>query len=302
MAKRMKFKKGFVFPILGAIALIFALYSVLSRKTEVKQVPIHQPPVASYVQSIAGMGVVEPSSELISVGCDLPGIVRHVWVKVGQHVAAGAPLFELDTRDIQAQINVLKASLATAKILADDAKTQFDMVEALSDKRAVSKEEYNRRYFAATSSKARVDETLQRLKEAQTTLEKMTVKAPISGEILSLNVRPGEYVTTVPQAEPAVRMGDTRVLHVRVEIDEQNATKVNPNASATAMPRGNAGQKISLKFVKFEPYMRAKQNLSTSGQRVDARVLQVVYAVKSSAVLLFVGQQMDVYIASGNAQ
>ncbi len=302
MEKRMILKRGYVIPVLGIIALVFALYSVLSRKPSEKQQPINQPPVATYAKSIAGMGVIEPASELISVGCDLPGIVRQVWVKVGQKVTAGTPLFELDKRDIQAQINVLKASLETARIQADDARIQFEMVEGLSDKRAVSKDEYNRRYFAATSNKARVEEMRQRLKEAQTTLEKMTIKAPISGEILSLNVRPGEYVTSTSPTEPAVRIGDTSVLHVRVEIDEQHATKVKASFPATAMPRGNSDQKISLIFVKFEPYMRAKQNLSTSGQRVDARVLQVVYAVKSSEVPLFVGQQMDVYIESGSSK
>jgi hypothetical protein len=91
-------------------------------------------------------------------------------------------------------------------------------------------------------------------------------------------------------------MGDTSTLYVRVEIDEQNAHDITPSASATATLRGDVTQKIPLKFVRFEPYVKPKVNLATGGQRVDSRVLQIIYAISAKDDRIFVGQQMDVFI------
>ena len=52
-----------------------------------------------------------------------------------------------------------------------------------------------------------------------------------------------------------------------------------------------------LEFVRFEPYVIPKKSLTgDTTERVDTRVLQVVYRVKDPNAPLYVGQQMDVYI------
>src|SRR5258708_40357599 len=52
-----------------------------------------------------------------------------------------------------------------------------------------------------------------------------------------------------------------------------------------------------LKFVRFEPFVLPKKSLTgDSTERVDTRVLQVIYRVERDDLRLFVGQQMDVFI------
>ena len=64
-----------------------------------------------------------------------------------------------------------------------------------------------------------------------------------------------------------------------------------------ASPRGNGSLRIPLDFVRFEPYVIPKKSLTgDSTERVDTRVLQVIYRVKDQNDSLYVGQQMDVYI------
>jgi hypothetical protein len=93
-----------------------------------------------------------------------------------------------------------------------------------------------------------------------------------------------------------MRMGDTSVRHVRVEIDEENALQVRAGSSAKGFLRGATDQPLALTFVRFEPYAKPKQNLAVAGQRVDTRVIQVIYALPVQTPLLFVGQQLDVFI------
>jgi hypothetical protein len=86
-------------------------------------------------------------------------------------------------------------------------------------------------------------------------------------------------------------------LYVRVDVDEHEAWRVQPEAKATAAVRGNANLKSPLAFVRFEPFILPKKSLTgDSTERVDTRVLQVIYRVEDDNPHLFVGQQMDVFI------
>jgi HlyD family secretion protein len=296
MSQYMTKTKGWKLPLVAAAGMIFALVTVLGRAETPAREPVTPPPQSSYEQSVAGIGVVEPKSEIIAIGSEIPGVVRTVHVKVGDKVGVNDPLFTLDERDINAQINTLDAALASARVQADDTATQFSLVESVQDKRAVSRDDYNRRKFAHALAKTRVAEIEAQLLQAQTTKSRLTVRAPIVGEILSLDVRPGEFAVAGVPAIPLLRMGDTGTLHVRVEIDEENAGRVKPGMAAHGFKRGDTTTAIPLQFVRFEPFIRPKQNLAVSGQRVDTRVLQVIYAMPTHDKNVFVGEQMDVFV------
>jgi len=82
-------------------------------------------------------------------------------------------------------------------------------------------------------------------------------------------------------------LGSVTPLHVRVDVDEHDAWRVRGGALAAASPRGNGSIRIPLEFVRFEPYVIPKKSLTgDSTERVDTRVLQVIYRVKDQNVLL----------------
>src|SRR5207249_3380890 len=94
-----------------------------------------------------------------------------------------------------------------------------------------------------------------------------------------------------------ILLGRLKPLHIRVDVDEHEAWRVYPDAKAAAAVRGNANLKAPLTFVRFEPFVVPKKSLTgDSTERVDTRVLQVIYRVEGDALPLFVGQQMDVFI------
>ncbi len=290
--------KPWLMPILSAVGLVFALTVILTRPEAEPKKPLVPPPASPYEQRVAGLGVVEPQSELIAVGTELPGVVRDVFVRVGDDVSASTPLFRLDTRATEAQIARLRASLAVARSQAADASAQYAPVRDVSARMAVAQDEINRRKFAARTAAARVAELEAQLNEAETTLQRLTVVAPIDGQILDLEVRPGEFAQAGVLAIPLVRMGDATTLHVRVEIDEENLGRFQPDTPAVAYRRGQTDLSLKLNFVRQEPFVQAKQNLSSAaGQRVDTRVSQLVYALDSANTAKpLVGEQLDVFI------
>jgi HlyD family secretion protein len=86
-------------------------------------------------------------------------------------------------------------------------------------------------------------------------------------------------------------------LHVRVDIDENDAWRVRPEAPAVAFVRGNRALETPVQFVRFEPYVVPKRSLTgETTERVDTRVLQVLYRFHPGDLPVYVGQQMDVFI------
>jgi HlyD family secretion protein len=94
-------------------------------------------------------------------------------------------------------------------------------------------------------------------------------------------------------------MGEVVQLHVRVDIDENDAWRVQPGGKAEAVERGNSSRRAALEFVRFEPYVIPKKSLTgDSTERVDTRVLQAIYRFTDRRGPLYVGQQMDIFIAA----
>ena len=133
---------------------------------------------------------------------------------------------------------------------------------------------------------------------AEVMLDKISVYAPVDGRVLKVRVRPGEFVSagTVASLSP-ILMGSDSPLYLRVTIDENDLWRFTPTAKATAVLRSNKEITFPLRFVRVEPYVQPKQNLTGDmNERVDTRVLEVIYAIDGSASNVFIGQQLDVFI------
>lgn len=296
MFKFWRSTRGWKLPIVALSALSFALFTVLSRADVPKKEPDAPPPEGRFERSVAGIGVIEPKGELVAIGTEISGLVSEIHVKAGDRVQKGAALFSLDMRDINAKIDTYFSVLESARIIAADAEDKFKILQEVRNPQSISKDEYNRAKFAAEIAQAQVKEAESQYTQAFVTQERMTVRAPSAGTILDVNIRPGEYASAGAVTPPLIRMGDLSTLHVRVEIDEENAGRITPAAQAEGLLRGAADQGYPLTYIRTEPYVEPKQNLAVAGQRVDTRVLQILYALPSDAQRLYAGQQMDVFI------
>jgi multidrug efflux pump subunit AcrA (membrane-fusion protein) len=136
-----------------------------------------------------------------------------------------------------------------------------------------------------------------RVQSVQVDLERSIVRAPLDAEVLQVKVHVGEFAPAAATANPLILLGRSKPLHVRVDVDEHEAWRVHEGAHAVGHVRGNADLKAPLQFVRFEPFVVPKRSLTgDSTERVDTRVLQIIYRVERDDVPLFVGQQLDVFI------
>jgi hypothetical protein len=86
-------------------------------------------------------------------------------------------------------------------------------------------------------------------------------------------------------------------LQVRAEVDEVNAPLVASQRPAVAYLKGNTAQAMPLTFVRIEPYIVPKKSLTgDNNERVDTRVLQIIYRFDRPGFPVYAGQQVDVFI------
>jgi multidrug efflux pump subunit AcrA (membrane-fusion protein) len=303
-----------IIPGLALAAVVFGLGMVVQNHPKREStVPPSAPPARPYEHAVAAVGLVETSTENIAVGTPISEVVTEVTAVVGLSVKAGDVLFKLDDRQLRADLAARQAEVAVAesqvKVDAanlDDLRRQLGFVESLTDKRAISEEEVTRRRSAVETAQARVAQARARVLSAsaqvkvmETQIDRSVVRAPVDGEVLQVKIHPGEFAPAGVTAVPLVLLGRSRPLYLRVDVDEHEAWRVRPEAKATAAVRGNADLKTGLSFIRYEPFVIPKKSLTgDSTERVDTRVLQIIYRIEDT-LPLFVGQQMDVFIQDG---
>ncbi len=183
---------------------------------------------------VAASGIVEASTGTIAVGTPVPGVVSRMDVAWGDHVAQGQSLFHIDDRDIAdtraaavAQLAIAKAGLPPAaqhldaanRLRADGFVTVQDLVQRRAD------------YAAAQSAVAAARAQIARI---DTEIGRRTVHAPVTGRILKINVRRGEFADSMAGASPVILMGGDDPLYVRADVDEHDAWRVKPGTAATS--------------------------------------------------------------------
>lgn len=353
----------YLMPAVAGILVVFAIgYALYVQRVEPKSPPPVSPSVSPFGHTVAGAGMVEPSTEAsvngyIAVGTQLGGLVTQVHARIGHDVKKGQLLFELDRRlteaDLQvrmaalenaeaqlrklerqprseevppseAQVRVAEANLKSAKDVRERDREMISRgsAEAISPQDMTAHEAS---YRAALAQLAVAQANLALLKagawdadkliaytavkqarvqveQDKTALDLLQVRAPVDGTILQVNVRPGEYVATMP-GQALIMMGSLKPLHIRVNIDEEDIPRLRLGAPARAKLRGDARQEeILMTFVRLEPYVMPKTSLTgTNIERVDTRVVQLVYAIDPENKLVrekkvLVGQLLDVFI------
>jgi len=328
--------------------------------TPSRAVPILSAPVPQALPApqIGAVGLVEPSSQEISIGTDISGTVSKVFAVPGVKVSKGDPLFALDSRmaeavvaqrrrdlaaaearlalargrvpGLEAEVQAALTAVEAARAEKDDATDVVRIASGLNSGDTISAREITRRRNVLRTAEARYAEASARLslaqanlalydeakgganiaielaaieqaratlKLAQTDLELRTVNAPIDGEVLRVNINPGEFALAGAVTQPLIVMGRTDPMHVRIDIDEADIARYRPGARAVASLRGDTVRKLRLSFVRAEPLVVPKRALSgLTTERVDTRVMQLIYAIVEDGLAILPGQQVDVLI------
>lgn len=282
----------------SAAGLVFGIALVLYLDVRPPQPPPpFPPPKKVFARGIGASGIVIARHKTTSLGVPVSGLVKKVFVDVWDRVEAGSPLFALDDRELYAQLVASRSQVRMKTAQLDRAREQYACLKAVTDRRAVRMQDLKDRFLDFKVAEADLGTAEAEVEQAARLIERLTVRAPIAGTILQVNIREGEYAPAGSPTPPML-LGNIDDVWVRADVDEQVAPRVRPGRPAVGYIKGDATRPIPLEFVRIEPYVIPKESLTgSSTERVDTRVLQVIYQFGNpSDRLIYVGQQIDLFI------
>ena len=243
--------------------------------------------------------------------------------------AAQAQLDKLKAQPRKEEVPPSKAKVKVAQANLNLQRDLADRIRRLIATQSASEEDYRQRTLSAAVAeqqllqartelellkagawepdkeiaRAQVALAKAQIEQIKTDLDRSLVRAPVDGKVLQVNVREGEFVGA-PPSQALVVLGSVKNLHVRVDIDEHDIPRAyrffRKGVPAYASPRGDPSQRYPLSFVRVQPYVVPKKSLTGDNtERVDTRVLQVIYRVARDEPGLYVGMQVDVFLDTG---
>ncbi len=192
-----------IFLILGALVIVAIVVFLVasngsaSKGEDVKTVPIKK---GNIVDKALAIGKIEPKRE-ISVKSKISGIIKKIYVEIGDPVKIGDPLFDIAPDPTPLEYAEAKRQVELAQVDYDDVKREFNRAGSLKDKQLISNQEYESYKSKNESGQLRLDLAKERLALIETGRTEVAdrkidniIKSTVNGTILSLEVEEGDPV------------------------------------------------------------------------------------------------------------
>src|SRR6202165_3775047 len=240
-------KKRTKWSVVGVIVLAVVIIGVTSamkgrnNATEVRMEKVRR---RNFVASVTASGQVQPHTK-VNVSADISGRIVRLAIKEGQVVTKGQFLLEIDPSQYRANVESATAAVASARSQSAQAKPalaqaqrNYDRLMALkkANPTLVSDEQLEQLRTQAEVAQAQleaanhaIDQATASYRDAQSSLNKTTISAPMSGRVTGLSVGGGETAiqgTFNKDAATMLTISDMSVLETKVKVDETDVSRI----------------------------------------------------------------------------
>ncbi|HEX5829688.1 MAG TPA: efflux RND transporter periplasmic adaptor subunit [Gemmatimonadaceae bacterium] len=234
--------------VLGIIAVVAT--TAAKRGGKATEVRIEQVERRDLVAAVTASGQVQPRTK-VDLSADITGRIVRLAVKEGDHVTRGQFLLEIDPQQYQAALQRSQAALASARAERAQAQASYLQAERNHSRTAeikrvnpqlISAEELEQLRTQMEVQKAlfdaadfRVQQSVAAVRDAQWSLSRTTITAPMAGRVTRLNVEQGETAiqgTLNKDAAVLLTIADMSVLETKVKVDETDVARVKLGDSA----------------------------------------------------------------------
>ncbi|MBA3456238.1 MAG: efflux RND transporter periplasmic adaptor subunit, partial [Deltaproteobacteria bacterium] len=188
---------------------------------------------APLVLTLTGLIAADQRSE---VTADTQGKVLGVMIELGQRVKMGDPVVRLDVRSAALSAREAQANLASATAQKELAQEECKRAQALLDKGAITRSEYDRQTTQCTSALQQVSAAQARSEMIRKSVADGLVRAPFDGMVASKSVTPGEWVAP---GRPLFTLVDDDPLKISLSVSEKavRAIRLGQKVTLTAVAR-----------------------------------------------------------------
>ncbi|HXV49913.1 MAG TPA: efflux RND transporter periplasmic adaptor subunit [Candidatus Binatia bacterium] len=255
---------------------------------------------------VTSQGKLE-AKQYVDVGTQVSGQLKVIHVDIGDSVAKGQLLAEIDPRVYQSQVeagearlNSLRAQLNQQKAEALLADQNLKRNRNLIAVNAVSQQALQETESQAAVAKAQVEsivaqiqETESNLKGSRTNLSYTKIYAPMAGTVTTLPTKEGQTLNANQTAPTVLQVANLDTMTVRAQVAEADVSRIKINMPAYFTTLGNNERRWPGKV---------RQILPTPQIVNDVVLYDVLIDVKNQEHMLMTGMTTQVFFVLGKAE
>lgn len=187
-----------------------------------------------FAPRLLALGTVAPL-QTVAIRTRTEGEITAILFNEGANVREGQLLFRLDDRQAQAQLATARAQLATACANAVQAQNELERAEALVEKGFITGSVLDQRRALAATAQASISAADAAVRNAQTAISFLNIRAPVSGRTGELNFRVGATIRPA-DALPLVTINQLSPISVRFLVPPQDIQQVRSAMAQGSFP------------------------------------------------------------------
>ena len=270
-----------------AIALIAAGWYFLKPKEQPPQYITAEVTQGDIESSVLATGILE-ATKMVSVGAQVSGQVRKMYVELGDQVKQGQLIARIDSvrqendlKTAEASIKNQMAQLAVRQANLAKVEAEYNRQKAMYAQDATSRSElesafanYKTAQADITAINAQIEQSRLTLATAKEDLGYTQIVAPMDGTIVAIVTEEGQTVNANQSAPTIVKLAKLDTMTIKAEISEADVMKVEEGQTVYFTTLGNNEKKIYAKLRQVEP---APNSINTDGNTSSSSSSSAVY-------------------------
>jgi HlyD family secretion protein len=246
-------KNNKILKILLPLVLVLIIFAIIGKKqgwfgkAVTVKVAVEIAEKRAITETISANGKIQPEKE-VKISPDVSGEIVELTIKEGDHVEKGQLLLRIKPDIYISQRDRSLAAISSARARLAQSEAQFIQSELsykrskqLFDEQTISKSDFEQAQASYAVAKSEVDaarfsiiSSEASLKEANETLIKTSIYAPMSGTVSMLLVELGERVagTNLMAGTELMRVADLSRMEAQVQVNENDIVRVNVGDTA----------------------------------------------------------------------
>lgn len=301
-----------------ALAIALTAWYFFKPKQEQTQFITAEVSRGDIENSVLATGVLE-ATKMVSVGAQVSGQVKKMYVELGDQVKQGQLIAQIDSvrqenelktaeaniKNQQAQLTVKQANLAKVEaeykrqqaMYAQDATSKAELESALAS--------YKTAQADITAINAQIEQSRLTLATTKEDLGYTQIVAPMDGTIVAIVTEEGQTVNANQSAPTIVKLAKLDTMTIKAEISEADVMKVEEGQTVYFTTLGNNDKKIYAKLRQVEPAPKSintESNNSTSSSSSTAVYYNALFDVPNEDGKLRIDMTAQVYIILSEAK